>query len=57
MKPPRYGKQSVTQSTSSTRRKGDSKCDGLKGCRQLAGGQQPARVILAAGFFFAFFLK
>lgn len=55
MKPPRYGIQSVTQSTSSTRRKGDSKCDGLKGFRQPAGTQQAAHVILDAGFFFFFF--
>lgn len=59
VKSPRYGTQSITQSTSSTRRKGDSKRDTLTGFQQLAGMQQPMITILATGFVFfcCFFLN
>lgn len=59
MKSPRYGTQSITQSTSSTRRKGDSKRDTLTGFQQLAGMQQPMITILTTGFVFfcCFFLN
>lgn len=57
MKSPRYGTQSITQSTSSTRRKGDSKCDTLTGFQQPAGTQQPMETILATGFVFFFYHK
>lgn len=43
---------SPSQSTASTRRKGDSKRDSLKGFRQPSGAQQPMSLLLLQAFFF-----
>lgn len=45
---------SPSQSTASTRRKGDSKRDSLKGFRRPSGAQRPTSVVLLQAAFFFF---